>query len=47
MGKRIKRYKIPVVKLISPGDVTFSMRNTVNNIVSTLYLTDGNQTYQW
>ena len=31
--KRIKRYKLPVIKDVSHSDVMYSMVSTVNNIV--------------
>ena len=33
----IRRYKFPVLKQISQGDVVFSTENIVSNIVTTLY----------
>ena len=31
--KVVKRYKLPIIKLVSPGDVTYSMMTTVNKTV--------------
>ena len=36
IGERDKMYKLPVIKSISHGDVTYSIGNIVNNIVITL-----------
>ena len=36
-GEGIKKYKLPVIKQISHEDVRYSIGNTVNNIVITLY----------
>ena len=33
MGKGVTRYKLPVIKQVSLGDVTYSMVTTVNNTV--------------
>lgn len=32
--KGVKRYKLPVMKSVSPGNVTHSMVTTVNNTVT-------------
>ena len=43
----IKKYKLPVIKLISFGGVKYSIGNIVNNnnIVITLLVTCGNNIY--
>lgn len=38
--KRNKRYKVPVIKYVSHGDVMYSIWKIVNNIILTLYGTD-------
>ena len=45
--KGIKKYKLPVIKLISFGGVKYSIGNIVNNnnIVITLLVTCGNNIY--
>lgn len=35
LGNSIKRYKLPVIKYINPWEVTCSVRNMVNKIVTT------------
>ena len=35
--RKIKRYKRPVTKLMSPRNEMHNMRNTLNNSVATLY----------
>ena len=35
--KEIKRYKLPVIKSISHGEVMYGIGNIVNNIAITLY----------
>ena len=42
--KGIERYKPPVICQVSLGDVTHSIRNMGNNVITTL-VTDGSQTY--
>ena len=37
MGKGVKRYKLPVIKSISQGDVMHSMENIVSNILVSLH----------
>ena len=35
--RRIKRYKLPIMKQINNGNIIYSTRNVVNNILITLY----------